>query len=69
VVVSTKAVFLKDERHYVFVETAPGRFQRREVKLGQESNGRSVIRDGLPAGQRVVTDGTLLLESLLEAAP
>lgn len=64
--VPTKAVFSKDNGHYVFIETAAGRFERRAVKLGLESNGRSVVTDGVAAGDRVVTDGCLLLESLLE---
>ena len=64
--VSTKAVFLKESEHYVFVETAPGQFQRRPVKLGLETNGRSVIVAGLSAGEQVVTDGCLLLEAMLE---
>jgi len=50
----------------VFVETAPGQFQRRPVKLGLETNGRSVIVAGLSAGEQVVTDGCLLLEAMLE---
>ena len=48
--VSTKAILLKDERHYVFVETAPGQFERRAVNLGVESNGRSVVVEGLSRG-------------------
>lgn len=64
--ISAKAIFLKDNQHYVFVETAPGQFERRAVKSGAESNGRSVIVAGLSAGQRVVTDGSLLLEAMLE---
>lgn len=64
--VPTKALFLKDNEHYVFVETAPGRFQRQRVKLGLESNGRSVVLEGLIPGQRVVSDGCLLLEAMLE---
>jgi len=66
--VPTKAVFLKNNEHYVFVETAPGRFQRRAVKLGLERNGRSIVADGLSAGQRVVTNGALLLQAMLEGA-
>jgi len=66
--VSTKAVFLKETEHYVFVETAPGQFQRRAVKLGLETNGRSQIVAGLSVGDRVVTDGCLLLEAMLEDA-
>lgn len=64
--VPTKALFLKDNEHFVFVETAPGQFQRHHVKLGIESNGRSVVLEGLIPGQRVVTDGCLLLEAMLE---
>ena len=64
--VPTKAVFLKDNEHYVFVETGPRQFQRRAVKLGLESNGRSVVVEGLSDGQRVVADGCLLLEAMLE---
>jgi cobalt-zinc-cadmium efflux system membrane fusion protein len=64
--VATKAVFLRNNQHFVFVETARGQFERREIKLGLESNGRSVVVEGLMAGQRVVTEGCLLLESLLD---
>jgi cobalt-zinc-cadmium efflux system membrane fusion protein len=62
----TKALFLKDNQHYLYVETASGQFERRAVSLGQENNGRSVVVNGLSAGQRVVTEGSLLLEALLE---
>jgi cobalt-zinc-cadmium efflux system membrane fusion protein len=64
--ISTKAVFLRDNSPCVFVETAPGQFQRHPVKLGVESNGRSVVVNGLSAGERVVTEGCLLLEAILE---
>ena len=64
--IPTKAVFLKNNAPCVFVETTPGQFQRRSVKLGTESNGRSVVVDGIASGQRVVTDGCLLLEAILE---
>jgi len=66
VYISTKAIFLKDNRPYVFVESESGRFQRRAVKLGWESNGRSAVLEGLSAGERVVIDGSLLLEAMLE---
>jgi cobalt-zinc-cadmium efflux system membrane fusion protein len=66
--IPTKAVFLKNNEQYVFIETESGQFQRRKVKLGLEGNGRSVVLDGLYAGQRVVTDGSLLLQAMLEGA-
>lgn len=64
--VPTKAVFSKGDEHYVFIETAPGRFQRRAVTLGLESGGRSVVVMGVSAGDKVVSDGCLLLEAMLE---
>jgi len=64
--VPTKALFMKGEQHCVFVEIAPGQFERRTVKLGVESNGRTTILDGISPGQRVVSEGSLLLESILE---
>jgi cobalt-zinc-cadmium efflux system membrane fusion protein len=59
-------VFLKDNQHYVFVETVPGQFERRAVRLGLESDGRSVVVEGLNAGQRVVSQGCLMLEAMVD---
>jgi len=64
--VPTKAVFLNGAQHCVFVETAPGQFERRTVKPSVESNGHIAILDGITSGQRVVSEGCLLLESILE---
>lgn len=64
--VPTKALFAKDTQHYVFVATAPGRFQRRAVQVGTETNGRSRVSAGLAAGEQIVVDGCLLLEAILE---
>jgi cobalt-zinc-cadmium efflux system membrane fusion protein len=64
--VTTKAVFLRNNQPYIFVETGPGQFQRRAVRLGFETNGHSTILDGLTSGEKVVTDGCLLLEAMLE---
>jgi len=64
--IPTKAIFAKDTRHYVFVESAAGEFQRRPIKIGSESNERTVVVEGLAAGERVVAEGALLLEAMLE---
>lgn len=64
--VPEKAVFLKGHRHYVFVEEQPGRFARHEVEVGPEQQGQIAIIAGLSAGQRVVTDGCVLLEQILK---
>lgn len=67
--VPSKAVFLRDNQYYVFVETTQGNFQRQAVKLGSEREGKVAIRDGLKQGQRLVTAGCLLLQSLMDNAP
>ena len=64
--VPLKAVFLKGEKHYVFVEEQPGRFARREVQVGPEQGEHITILAGLEAGQRVVTEGCVLLQQLLK---
>jgi cobalt-zinc-cadmium efflux system membrane fusion protein len=60
-----KAVYLKGDKHYVFVESAPGHFERREVQLGPEQDGQVLVVAGVEPGQRVVTDGCILLEQSL----
>jgi cobalt-zinc-cadmium efflux system membrane fusion protein len=64
--VPAKAVFLKGDKHYVFVEEQPGQFARREVQIGAEQNGRVLILAGVQLGQRVVTDGCTLLQQILK---
>lgn len=64
-IVPTRAVYLRGEQTYVFVDSGGGRYLRKPVKLGPTSNGHQVVREGLAAGEKVVVDGSLLLERLL----
>ena len=64
--VPAKAVYLRGEKHFLFTEEAPGQFTRREVKAGPEHEGKVPVFDGIRPGQRVVVDGSLLLEQLLQ---
>ena len=64
--VPQKAVFLRGDKHYVFVEEQPGHFARHEVQVGPEQQGQVAILAGLTAGQRVVTDGCVLLQQMLQ---
>ncbi|MDP9120819.1 MAG: efflux RND transporter periplasmic adaptor subunit [Acidobacteriota bacterium] len=63
--VPTAAVVADGPRRFVFVEVGKGRFLRRPVTAGPERSGRTQIAEGLSSGQRVVVDGSLLLQSLL----
>ncbi len=64
--VPAAAVFLKGEKHFVFIQEQPGQFTRQEVAIGSEQAGRVLILNGLQAGQQVVTDGCILLQQLME---
>jgi cobalt-zinc-cadmium efflux system membrane fusion protein len=50
---------------YLFVEQAPGVLQRRRVALAMQGSDYSYVKEGLSAGERVVTSGALLLNSEL----
>lgn len=65
--VASPAVVAKDDRQYVFVETAPNVYERREVRVGAESSGRVYLLSGVKPGERVLVEGSLLLEDLLES--
>jgi cobalt-zinc-cadmium efflux system membrane fusion protein len=62
--VPSKAVQLAGDKHYAFIEEAPGRFARVEVKVDGEHGGVTGIASGLAPGQRVVVDGGLFLERI-----
>jgi cobalt-zinc-cadmium efflux system membrane fusion protein len=47
----------------VFVETAAGAYEPRAVDLGAASGGVIAVREGLKAGDRVVSRGAFVLKS------
>jgi cobalt-zinc-cadmium efflux system membrane fusion protein len=65
--VPARAVYLRGEQHYVFVENGAGRYARRAVRLGPLSDAQQVVLQGLAATDKVVVDGSLLLERMLAA--
>jgi cobalt-zinc-cadmium efflux system membrane fusion protein len=66
--IPVKAVFTKDNRHFVFVEKSPGNYERQLVELGAEHGGRVAVTNGLAPGARVVTEGSLQLEAMTEGS-
>jgi cobalt-zinc-cadmium efflux system membrane fusion protein len=65
--IPAKAVFMRDNQYYLFVEKSPVEFERLPVTIGPEQDARVPILKGLEANQKVVTDGCLLLEALIES--
>jgi cobalt-zinc-cadmium efflux system membrane fusion protein len=66
--VSSKALFMRGNDSYVFIEESPGSFHRERVKVGIEQDNKVPVLEGINAGQRVVTEGALLLQALVEPA-
>jgi Cu(I)/Ag(I) efflux system membrane fusion protein len=61
--VPTEAVITTGKRSVVLVAQDEGRFAPVEVEVGLDSNGRTEIRSGLQAGQKVVVSGQFLIDS------
>lgn len=51
-----------DNLPFVFVESSPGAFSRRQVTLGSRMNDRYEVREGLKDGEKVIAEGGLFLE-------
>jgi len=63
--VPTRAVYLRGEQHFVFVEEGGGRYARRAIVPGPIGDGYQAVLGGIAANDKVVVDGNLLLERLL----
>jgi cobalt-zinc-cadmium efflux system membrane fusion protein len=61
VAVPASAVFLRGSQHYVFVQSAPGVFEPRDVKVFHEGAQTVLLSGGLKEGERVVSKNGLLL--------
>ena len=62
-VVPSEAVIQTGKRSVVILAQGDGRFAPVEVEAGTEANGRTEIRKGLEAGQKVVVSGQFLIDS------
>lgn len=63
VTIPEKALLTLGNDEYVMVEDGPNRYHKQPVVLGARAQDKIEILKGLQAGQRVVTEGNLLLES------
>lgn len=65
--IPNSALFTQGVNNYLFVELSPGVLQRRKVELAMQGHEYSYVKEGLKAGERVVTSGALLLNSELSS--
>jgi cobalt-zinc-cadmium efflux system membrane fusion protein len=61
------AIVIRGNQRFVFVQTAPGEFHRRLVKLVTQGGDFSYVGEGLAGGEQVVTSGALLLDAEISA--
>ena len=61
VLVPASAVQLRGIEHWCYVQTEPGVFESRQVKLGYEGLKEVLVIDGLKEGEQVVKENSLLL--------
>jgi len=66
--VPATAVFLRDKEHYVFVQSASGVFEPRDVKVRVEGAQKVLLGEGLQVGEQVVVQNGLLLARELRIA-
>jgi Cu(I)/Ag(I) efflux system membrane fusion protein len=66
--VPRSAVLLAGGNSVVYVETEPGRFELRPVKVGPILRDKIIILDGLKPGEAVATAGNFLIDSQMQLA-
>jgi membrane fusion protein, heavy metal efflux system len=62
--VPAKAVFVENEKSFAYVQVGPRQFARRTIEAVASGADRLRVLRGLSAGERVVSDGVLLLRQL-----
>jgi cobalt-zinc-cadmium efflux system membrane fusion protein len=68
VMLPASSVRLEGSTHNVFVRTAPGVFEPREVKLGWQGPQQVLVSRGLEVGEQVVSGNMLLLARMYRLA-
>jgi cobalt-zinc-cadmium efflux system membrane fusion protein len=65
ILVPSDAVQQVGDQEVVFVQTGPGRFEVRAVRLGEAADGKTPILEGIKAGEPVAVRGSFILKSQL----
>ncbi len=65
-VVPATAPLLTGTRAVVYVKTAPGAYEGREIVLGPRCGDKYIVKSGLKAGELVVVNGNFKIDSALQ---
>lgn len=63
IAIPLEAVLMDGEARYVFVQTAPDRFKREDIKVGRTFGKNIEVMEGLKEGYLIVTKGSFVLKS------
>ncbi|MBA4374406.1 MAG: efflux RND transporter periplasmic adaptor subunit [Thermodesulfovibrio sp.] len=66
IAVPEEAVLADGTKRYVFVQTAPDKFQKREIEAGRTLGDRVEVKSGLKEGEPVAVKGAFILKSELK---
>lgn len=66
ILIPEEAVFLDGSRNYVFIRTAPEKFEMREIAVGRTLGNRLEVTSGLNGGEPVAVKGAFILKSELK---
>jgi membrane fusion protein, heavy metal efflux system len=66
--VAASAIVSDGAKQYVYVQSAKGRFTRRDVVAGSMRDGKVPVLSGLRAGEAVVREGAILLDNQINLA-
>jgi cobalt-zinc-cadmium efflux system membrane fusion protein len=64
--IPARAVFFQGGSNFVFIDNGSGGYTRQKVETGDVYEGNIAITSGVQPGQKVVTDGALLLQQMLQ---
>ncbi len=64
--VPAKSVFFQNEKNFLIIDEGDRRYARREVRIGDIRNNQVEILSGLEAGEKVVTEGSLMLQQVMQ---
>ena len=64
--VPSRAMYFQGGQNYLFIDDGKGKFTRRAVKAGDVRDNRTEILEGLKEGEKVVTEGALMLQQVLK---
>jgi cobalt-zinc-cadmium efflux system membrane fusion protein len=63
--VPSPSMYFQGGKNYLFIDAGNGKFTRREVKSGDVRDNHTEILHGLNEGEKVVTEGALMLQQVL----